>query len=269
MSVDGVGKGSDITFLRELQSLLHAQDEADCHTQLLDCYGRRDVAGAALYQLAGPAEAPNSFHEIWSHTIADLPGEVPIQSLVQSVTGGMPGWMRSWLTRRRTHFSLSGITRFIPYTSQLLLRLASPKDVRPLADIVWSPYSYREHNYAMGIGLFKRTTPPRLEEINTLALAYIVKWTQASPPGQALDGDSPSDIIELTERELDCLRWLIAGKTLRDTADILGMSYANVRYHVDKAKQRLGYATNRQLMVRAAVDYDLSPKDGAKPGSSD
>ena len=65
--------------------------------------------------------------------------------------------------------------------------------------------------------------------------------------------------LDLTERELECLRWMVAGKTLQDIADINGMSYANVRYHLDRAKTRHGYATTQQLMVQAALDHNLSP----------
>ena len=42
-------------------------------------------------------------------------------------------------------------------------------------------------------------------------------------------------------------------------ADILGISYRSVRYQIDQARERYGYASNLQTYVRAAVDYGLDP----------
>tara|TARA_R110000868_G_scaffold64985_2_gene194996 strand:+ start:1773 stop:2582 length:810 start_codon:yes stop_codon:yes gene_type:complete len=254
--------GPDITFHRELQALMQSPDEAACRAVLIDCFRRRDVAGVVMLAAGSAADGTPALQGVWAQTIAELPENMPIQQILGSVSGGMPRWLKGWLVRRRTPFSLSGITRYMPYTSDMMLRRASPRGVRPLADIVWSPYKHRDQQYALGIGLFERATPQRMEAINSLALAYVVKWALYAASESSATRDDSAGVIDLTKRELDCLRWLIAGKTLQDTADILNMSYANVRYHLDKAKQRHGYATTRQLMVRAAVDYDLSPLDG-------
>ncbi len=263
--------GPDIAVHRELQSLMHSPDEAVCRARLVDCFGRRNVAGVVMIAVGRAADGTGTpvLRQVWAQTIEELPEDMPVQKIVGSVATGMPGWLAKWLIRRRTPFSLSGITRYMPYTSDMIMRLASPRGVRPLVDIAWSPYKYRDQQYALGVGLFERATPPRLEAINSLALAYVVKWALHVASENSSNRDAAADIIDLTARELDCLRWLIAGKTLQDTADILNMSYANVRYHLDKAKRRHGYATTRQLMVRAALDYDLSPLDGMDMSSRD
>jgi hypothetical protein len=35
--------------------------------------------------------------------------------------------------------------------------------------------------------------------------------------------------------------------------------YRSVRYHLANARERYGYATNQQAIVRAAIDYQLDP----------
>lgn len=65
--------------------------------------------------------------------------------------------------------------------------------------------------------------------------------------------------VALRPQEIECIRWAVAGKSIQDIADITGMSYRGVRYQIDQARERYGYATNLQTFVRAAVDYGLDP----------
>jgi len=65
--------------------------------------------------------------------------------------------------------------------------------------------------------------------------------------------------VTLRPQEIECIRWAVAGKSLQDIADITGLSYRSVRYQIDQARERYGYATNLQTFVRAAVDYGLDP----------
>jgi hypothetical protein len=59
-------------------------------------------------------------------------------------------------------------------------------------------------------------------------------------------------------------------------AVILGTSYANVRYHLERAKARTGLGSLQQLVAYAAVEYSLSPfgperssRDGSAPVPAD
>jgi DNA-binding CsgD family transcriptional regulator len=65
--------------------------------------------------------------------------------------------------------------------------------------------------------------------------------------------------VELKSREVEIFTWAVAGKTLEDISDITNLSYATVRYHLANARERYGYATNQQAIVRAAIDYQLDP----------
>ena len=72
----------------------------------------------------------------------------------------------------------------------------------------------------------------------------------------ARSSDKP---VALTSRQREVLGWIAAGKTLNDIADITGMSYATVRFHIESARKRYGYATTQQTVVRAVLDYGLDP----------
>lgn len=72
--------------------------------------------------------------------------------------------------------------------------------------------------------------------------------------------DAPEvPLVTLKPRELEVIRWAAAGKTLPEIATITGLAYRTVRYHLEGARKRYGYATNQQAIVRAAIDYRIDP----------
>ena len=46
---------------------------------------------------------------------------------------------------------------------------------------------------------------------------------------------------------------------MAETAELTNMSYANVHYHLERAKSRTGLGSLQQLIAHAAVEYNLSP----------
>ena len=103
-------------------------------------------------------------------------------------------------------------------------------------------------------------TPERAARGITLGSIYGTKvWLfdkcRMPPALAARAGDG----VELRPLELEVIRWSAAGKTLKETATITGLSYRTVRYHLDQARKRYGYATTQQTLVRAALDYGLDP----------
>jgi DNA-binding CsgD family transcriptional regulator len=75
--------------------------------------------------------------------------------------------------------------------------------------------------------------------------------------------------VTLRPQEIECIRWAVAGKSIQDIADITGLSYRSVRYQIDQARERYGYASNLQAYVRASVDYGLDPLISPPPTSRD
>lgn len=65
--------------------------------------------------------------------------------------------------------------------------------------------------------------------------------------------------VVLRRKQLECVKWAVAGKTIEDIAELTGLHRNTVRYHMEQARKRYGYATIRQTLVRAAVDYGLDP----------
>lgn len=57
----------------------------------------------------------------------------------------------------------------------------------------------------------------------------------------------------LSTREIECLEWASRGKSRRDTAAILGVSPATVKFHLENAIRKLEVATTRQACVKAAL----------------
>lgn len=56
----------------------------------------------------------------------------------------------------------------------------------------------------------------------------------------------------LTARELECLTLLAIGKTLDETAEILGLSYSTVRFHLQNAEGKLGTQNRAHAIAKAA-----------------
>jgi len=56
---------------------------------------------------------------------------------------------------------------------------------------------------------------------------------------------------DLTERELECLRWAAAGKSDWEIGQILLISSKTVNYHIENAKRKFGVATRVQAIVAA------------------
>lgn len=59
--------------------------------------------------------------------------------------------------------------------------------------------------------------------------------------------------VVLTHRELECIRWVAAGKTDVEIAGLLGMSQTTARTHIDKARRKLGAKTRSQAVARLVL----------------
>lgn len=59
------------------------------------------------------------------------------------------------------------------------------------------------------------------------------------------------DLVVLSRRQLECLSWAEAGKSARDTGQILGISQRTVEKHLEQAYEVLGVRTRIQAVVTA------------------
>jgi DNA-binding CsgD family transcriptional regulator len=60
----------------------------------------------------------------------------------------------------------------------------------------------------------------------------------------------PSD-CHLSKREVECLRWAAIGKTDKEVSLILGLSHATVRYHIQRAAEKLNAVNRSQTIFKA------------------
>lgn len=62
--------------------------------------------------------------------------------------------------------------------------------------------------------------------------------------------DAESQIL-VSARELDCLKWVAAGKTAWEASVILGISERTVRFHLNAAREKLNCLTTTQAVAKA------------------
>jgi LuxR family transcriptional regulator, quorum-sensing system regulator BjaR1 len=57
----------------------------------------------------------------------------------------------------------------------------------------------------------------------------------------------------MTPREIECLRWVATGKTDPEIGEILSISATTVKFHVDRARTKLGSRTRAQAVARLVL----------------
>lgn len=60
-------------------------------------------------------------------------------------------------------------------------------------------------------------------------------------------------LVNLSEREKDCLRYLIEGKTAKETACLLNLSHRTIEYYFENLKDKLNCVTKRELIKIARL----------------
>lgn len=60
-------------------------------------------------------------------------------------------------------------------------------------------------------------------------------------------------VATLTARELECLRWVAAGKTDWEIGAILSLSPTTAKFHIEKARRKLGVRTRAQAVARLVL----------------
>ena len=73
-----------------------------------------------------------------------------------------------------------------------------------------------------------------------------------------LEGREATNAIGLTPRQAMCLEWASLGKTVAETAEILGISGRSVTFYLNEARTRLN-ANNIAHAVRVAMELNLIP----------
>ena len=69
---------------------------------------------------------------------------------------------------------------------------------------------------------------------------------------------SASPILQLTDRQRDCVVWAARGKSDWEIAQILGISHETVIQHLKQARERYGVSKRTMLAVSALFDGTIS-----------
>jgi DNA-binding CsgD family transcriptional regulator len=64
-------------------------------------------------------------------------------------------------------------------------------------------------------------------------------------------GNDSGNQMLVSARELDCLKWVAAGKTAWEASVILGISERTVRFHLNAAREKLNCLTTTQAVAKA------------------
>ena len=65
--------------------------------------------------------------------------------------------------------------------------------------------------------------------------------------------------IIVSAREIDCLKWMAAGKTAWEVSTILGISERTVRFHLNAAREKLECTTTTQAVAKAVSQQLFVP----------
>ncbi len=72
------------------------------------------------------------------------------------------------------------------------------------------------------------------------------------------NGIDTSDALVVSARELDCLRWVAAGKSAWESSVILGISERTVRFHLNSAREKLNCTTTTQAVAKVVSQQLIS-----------
>lgn len=236
-------------FHHELQALLLAEDADRARAAWLDSCCRRPVAGVCAFRYPLDDRSPWRVRLEWAEDLSRELEGIAIEAFVQEGFDTTPDWLLRWVLRRRRPFHLRAASRFIPFSTALILRNSAPPGRRQLKDLLVVPFHHGQTGLGSLIALHEPIDARHTDELVLLASACLARQPVPDTEPQA----------DLSPRQIECLEWIVAGKSLEDTAALTGMSYSTVRYHLDRARERTGLKSLQQLAAFAAVEYGLSP----------
>ena len=72
---------------------------------------------------------------------------------------------------------------------------------------------------------------------------------------RALGGLTEASSVKspLTPREIECLKWVLDGKSDTDIGEILGISHTTAHFHIERVKKKLGVRTRTQAAAMVAT----------------
>lgn len=89
---------------------------------------------------------------------------------------------------------------------------------------------------------------PVVDELALLSWNFVTSYVRVNAPP---DNQRPCE--RLSDREIDCLAWAYYGKTDKEIAEIIGRSYATIRFYMGSAAAKLHSVNRAQTLAKAAT----------------
>ena len=215
---------------------------------LKDCTSSPEV-GAAF----GRAVAPHGFPLVACGTSRETPAGWTWEFHFNS-------WPATWLAEYRDndyvlYDPVPGMARFsaVPFTWVELLRDRKMTDkqaafndrVREMGYV--DGFAVPIHQPGGDLGLCVSVSMHVIDDVEQRAALHMASL-YAFHRCQALGGsiDASSVRAPLSPREIECLKWVLEGKSDTDIGKILGISHTTVHFHVERVKKKLGVRTRTQ-----------------------
>ena len=145
-------------FSTALVEILSAESPEDRRRALQVSLRERGVVGLALLQHpVGRLEEEGislEWYRDFTGRVEDVMPEI-FSDMIQDT----PGWLSRWIFNRGKPFWLGYFSRFIPFSSRVLLRATAPKGEASLVDLVIVPFKTDHTQVHAGHGLFVSSEP--------------------------------------------------------------------------------------------------------------
>jgi DNA-binding CsgD family transcriptional regulator len=120
-----------------------------------------------------------------------------------------------------------------------------------IADVLAVPIHYPGGDFGLCVSIANHPIEDAFER-NALHMASMFAHQRCRDLGGKSEASSAATL--LTPREVECLRWVLKGKSDTDIGKILGISHTTVHFHIERTKKKLGVKTRTQA---AAVVVSL------------
>ena len=253
---------------QQLRALYETSDVPQMRQRLSEILVDRGVVSLAEYTFEERCGRSVNSH-IWD-TIESWTGRRrdPMMSAIHEIIAGRGPddelrLLRWRIAQRRPYLTHSGAsTRFRAFRE--FLNLYRDFGLRAVGTLVVPVPQQGVGARAVGAVVERENDLQNVPEAVALISAYCLKSGLHAAyddrcSGADLFAPGTERAVDLTDKEREVLRWAAAGKTHQDIAVITGLSQRGVRYHLERARARYGFATTQQTIVRAALDYGFDP----------
>ncbi len=103
--------------------------------------------------------------------------------------------------------------------------------------------------------------PDNEEVLSHIAMAFYQRVRRLT----AVALFQPAESAHLTSREIECLHWVLDGKTNWEIGVVTGVTARPVQVHLGNASRKLGVVNRVQAAVRALLRGDLSVHQSSQP----